>query len=131
MPSLQEIHQQSYSDMPFNEFAQKFHGKFYSDMPYDQFMAKAGGQAKAPPQETSALSQAVSPVTNIPGVYSEMVNQSVDQMKQGAGRVSEGFGKVAGGDYLGAAKDIGLGAGNALLGAAGYVASPSRITSRT
>lgn len=124
MPSLQEIHQQSYSDMPFNEFAQKFHGKFYSDMPYDQFMAKAGGQAKAPPQETSALSQAVSPVTNIPGVYSEMVNQSVDQMKQGAGRVSEGFGKVAGGDYLGAAKDIGLGAGNALLGAAGYVGAP-------
>lgn len=50
MPSLQEIHQQSYADMPFDEFAQKYHGKFYSDMPFDAFAQKAGIQPKAEPK---------------------------------------------------------------------------------
>ena len=45
MPTLQELHQQSYADMPFDDFAKRLHEKHYSDMPFGDFMAKAGGQA--------------------------------------------------------------------------------------
>lgn len=51
MASLQELHQQSYSDMPFDDFAARYHQKFYSDMPFESFMQKAGGAA---PQQASA-----------------------------------------------------------------------------
>lgn len=126
MPSLQEIHQQSYSDMPFDQFAQKFHDKFYSDMPFEAFMAKAGGAPQRSTQQIAGdlAKNAIAPVANIPSTYSEMVNQSVDQMKQGAGRVATGIDQAREGNYLQALKDVGAGAGNALLGAAGYVGAP-------
>ncbi len=41
MADLRTIHKESYSDMPFEVFAQKFHAKNYADMPFDQFMARA------------------------------------------------------------------------------------------
>ena len=41
MANLRETHQQSYSDMPFEEFARRAHQKFYSDMPFEQFMQRA------------------------------------------------------------------------------------------
>jgi hypothetical protein len=41
MANLREIHQQSYSDMPFDDFARRYHAKSYSDMPFDQFMQRA------------------------------------------------------------------------------------------
>jgi hypothetical protein len=44
MPTLQELHQQSYSDMPFDDFAKKFHAKHYADMPFGDFLTKVGGQ---------------------------------------------------------------------------------------
>lgn len=42
MASLQEIHAQSYSDMPFDDFARKYHEKYYADMPFDAFSQKVG-----------------------------------------------------------------------------------------
>lgn len=56
MASLQEIHRQSYSDMPFGEFAQKYHAKFYSDMPFYDFAKKTGldNAPKEPSRKTEA-----------------------------------------------------------------------------
>lgn len=42
MANLRDIHSESYSDMPFDDFAQRYHQKFYSDMPFDEFATKAG-----------------------------------------------------------------------------------------
>ena len=49
MASLKEIHAQSYSDMPFDEFARRFHARSYSDMPFDDFMKRAGVEQASPP----------------------------------------------------------------------------------
>lgn len=56
MASLQEIHQQSYADMPIGEFAQKYHAKFYADMPFDEFAKRSGltNIAKEPSRKTEA-----------------------------------------------------------------------------
>jgi hypothetical protein len=46
MANLREIHQQSYSDMPFDDFARRFHAKSYADMPFEQFMQRAVPEQK-------------------------------------------------------------------------------------
>jgi hypothetical protein len=46
MANLREIHQQSYSDMPFEDFAKRAHQKFYSDMPFEQFMQRAAPEQR-------------------------------------------------------------------------------------
>jgi len=64
MPSLQEIHAQSYADMPFEDFAQKYHQKFYADMPFDAFAQKTGIAAQ-PPQPAAPQEPAVDTTTDI------------------------------------------------------------------
>lgn len=100
----------------------------FDDVPM-QGQAQAGGlfddvPMARPKPAKSALENAVAPIANIPSTYSEMVNQSVDQMKSGAGRVAGGIQQAREGNYLKALEDVGMGAGNALLGAAGYVFAP-------
>jgi len=88
-------------------------------------IAKSFAQSKSVVQRAGDMAaNAVAPIASIPGTYSEMVHQSVAQMKQGAGRVSEGIDQARQGNYWQAAKDIGAGAGGALLGAAGYAGAP-------
>lgn len=95
----------------------------------------AGSLSKQPAQDGSqgrslqsslgaAAINAAQPIANIPSTYSGMVDQSVDQMKRGVSRMSTGVDEAKAGNYLNAAKELGLGAGGALLGAAGYVGAP-------
>lgn len=100
----------------------------FDDVPM-QGQAQTGGLFDGVPMvgakpARSALENAVAPIANIPSTYSEMVDQSVDQMKGGANRVAAGIQQARDGNYLQAIKDVGMGAGGALLGAAGYVGAP-------
>lgn len=61
----------------------------------------------------SLLESAVKPITDIPGAYSRIVNESVEQMGRGVEQIKTG-------EPL----DIAKGIGNLALGGAGYVGAP-------
>ena len=86
----------------------------------------APGEMEGPPQApVNMVQKALEPVTSYPSTYSQMANESFDQMTRGAGQVKE----AVVGDYN-PGKLLG-GVGNAVMGSIGYVASPLNAALRT
>jgi hypothetical protein len=93
MSTLQELHQQSYADMPFDDFAKRYHQKFYADLPFDQFMSKA-----APQKSREVIVEDPTKAT---------VRRELDQMRASGAPVSNGIGRqVLQGMTFGAADEI-------------------------
>lgn len=78
----------------------------------------------APGQTPQEKPSALTPFTSLPRTYRDMVHSSVNAMGEGANRFMQGVHELDAGDRRGGLADIGLGAGGALSGAAGYVGAP-------
>lgn len=73
MATLQDIHAEAYSDMPFDDFAKRYHQKFYADMPYSEFATKAGIGGDAPKVEAPKV-----------GVGEDVAKSAVSGLAKGA-----------------------------------------------
>lgn len=83
-----------------------------------------GEKTQEPSAPKGALANAIAPITSLPSTYSGMVNEAVGQMREGAQRVGAGIQEMRGGNYRLGFGGIARGAGEAALGAAGYVGAP-------
>lgn len=120
MPTLQEAHAANYSDMPFEEFAQRVYQKHYSDMSYEQFAQKAGVPLNpvTPPlyndrdQNVANVPRTPEPaptgLASLPGAAANLVSGAAGAVAPAAKAVDSVVANVLRGARTGVANIVGL-----------------------